>query len=208
MRIPKHWRQVTLNQFIALQELKPTSNKITDLVNKIAVLGNTTPDQVRNLTPKKINKIAEGLSFIEKLPKEKKVKFFYYNWKLYKREKLDYTTSNQVTDILSLNDSEENVGKKILNTLAVIYYRGKNKDYDADRFTQIKDELGGLDFETALNSTGFFLTGLRTYLPDALALYFQKLTTQEIENLTGFLGNTANIYDWKEYVRYTSGTTS
>ena len=207
MIIPSAWRNITLNQFIQLQELKETGNKITDTVNKIAVLTNSTPDKVRGLTPKKIAKISKRLDFVERLPKEKKVKYFYYKFRLYKREKLDYTTSNQVTDILTLNADEKNVGKKILNTLAVLYYRGNNKDYDADRYSKIKDELKDLDFETALNSATFFLTGLRQFLPGVLAQYFQKLTTYQMEALINEVGNIGKIYDLKEYARFINGTT-
>jgi len=207
-KAPKSWKDLTLKQFIELQGLPKTNNKVTRQIQRVAVLTDKPEDYIRDLAPLQFSALVDRIAFLDKLPKEKKSVFFYHKFRLYKREKLDYTTANQVTEILQLNSKEENVGIKILNVLAVIYYRGKVDKYDADRFTRIKDELLDLDFLTAWNSAGFFLTGLKTYLPNALRRSFQKLTIRQVEKLTKEVGNIENISDWIEYARRTSGTTS
>ena len=82
MKVPTDWRQITLKQFIELQDLPETSNEITKLINQVAVLTNKTPEEVRNLQAVKLNKIGERLKFIEHLPKEKKPVFFYHKFLL------------------------------------------------------------------------------------------------------------------------------
>jgi len=206
-RIPKSWKDLTLKQFIELQGLPETKNKITRTIQRVAVLTDKTEDEIRDYAPAQISKIVKRIKFLDTLPKEKKVVFFYHKWRLYKRDKLDYTTANQVTEILQLNAREENVGVKILNVLAVIYYRGKIDKYDADRFTKIKDELLDLDFVTAWNSAGFFLTGLKTYLPNALRRYSRKLTTGQLEILTSEAENIKNLNGLNVLEILTNGTT-
>ena len=208
MKVPTDWRQITLKQFIELQDLPETSNEITKLINQVAVLTNKTPEEVRNLQAVKLNKIGERLKFIEHLPKEKKPVFFYHKFRLYRRQELNYTTVAQVTDILTLNANEKNVGRKILNALAVVYYKGRFKEYDSERFNKTKAELENLNFATAFNVSSFFFHGLKTYLPGVLSRYFLKLTASQIENLTQTVGKIGSINDWNEYVKYTNGTIS
>jgi hypothetical protein len=205
-KIPKSWRDLTLKQFIELQALPKTKNKITQTIQRVAVLTGKTDDEIREYAPAQISYIVKRINFLDKLPREKKQVFFYHKWKLYKRDKLDYTTANQVTEILQLNANEKNVGAKILNVLAVIYYRGKKDKYDADRFTQIRGELESLDFITAWNTAGFFLTGLTTYLPNALRRYSRKLTTGQLENLTNEVENIESLKNLSELKILTSGT--
>lgn len=207
MKTPNSWRQVTLKQFIELQDLPETSNEITKLINRVAVLTKYTPQEIRDMNTKKLNKIGDRLKFLDILPKEKNTKAFYHKWKFYKRAELDHTTVAQVTDILTLNADEKNIGKKILNALAIMYYKGKKVDYDSDRYKQTLNELETLDFTTALNCTSFFLRGLRTYLPDALKRFFLQLTPGQLEKLTDEVGNLGNLNDLNAYKRFTNGTT-
>lgn len=207
MKAPNNWRQVTLKQFIELQALPETTNDITKLINQVAVLTNYTPEVIREMNSNKLNKIGDRLKFLENLPKEKNIKSFYHKYRYYKRAELDHTTVAQVTEILTLNADEKNIGKKILNALAVIFYSGKKVEYDSDRYKETLKQLETLDFYTALNSTSFFLRGLTTYLPDALARFFQKLTPGQLEILTQEVGNLEKVNALNVYKRYTSGTT-
>mgnify|MGYP000689869929 CR=1 FL=1 len=197
-KIPRSWQDLSLKQFIQLQAVPKTDNKITQAIQRVAILTGKTEDEIREYHPLQISSIVKKINFLDTLPKDKKVVYFYHKWKLYKRDKLDYTTANQVTEILQLNTKEKNVGIKILNVLAVIYYRGKNDQYDADRFIKIKGELETLDFITAWNSAGFFLTGLRTYLPNALRRFFRNRTTGDLEKLISEAENTENTKGLKE----------
>ena len=207
MKSPKSWRQVTLKQFINLQALPETTNDVTKLINQVAVLTKYTPEDIREMNSKKLNKIGDRLKFLETLPKERNTKNFYHKRRYYKRADLDHTTVAQVTEILTLNADEKNIGKKILNALAVIYYSGKKVDYDSDRYKDTLNKLENLDFTTALNSTSFFLRGLTTYLPDALARFSRKLTPGQREKLTDAVENIEKVNALNVYKRYTSGTT-
>lgn len=203
--IPKKWAQVTLGQFIELQDMPKSKNKLTNLINQVAILTGYEVDVVRSWRPYQLDYVATRLKFIEEAPKEKNITRFYHGWKWYKSDGLDATTVAQVTDLLQMNTDEKNVGRKMLNALAVIYYRGNKAEYNADRFTQMKKEFLNLDLETALGASAFFLRGLREYLPNVLRQYLSKATITDLEKLTQEI---EKPYDWSEYVKFTSGTTS
>jgi len=204
MNLPRSWRQVTLKQFIALEALPETENKITRIVGQVSVLTGISENDIRNWKPAKLEKTALKLSFITSLPKERKAKYFYHKWRLYKRADMNNTTVAQVTDIMTLNNNTENVGEKVLNALAVLYYRRKNTEYDADRFKQMKAELESLDFQTAMNSSAFFFAGLKKYLPGVLARFLKKQTTRTIEKL---IHETGTLSDLNAYAKFINGTT-
>ena len=205
MKTPRSWRQVTLKQFIALEALPKTDNKITRIIGQVSILTNTSEADIRKWKPRKLSKLSLRLSFLSTLPKERKTMYFYHKFRMYKRADMNNTTVAQVTDILTLNTNTENVGEKILNALSVLYYKGKNKEYDADRFTKMQGELQNIDFQTAMNSSAFFFNGLKEYLPNALARFLKKQTTETIEKL---IQETGTLSDWNEYAKYINGTIS
>jgi hypothetical protein len=157
------------------------------------------------MSAQEIQKINKRLSFLSELPKEKDVKSFSFKGKNYKRDKIEFSTVAQVTDLLQMNQDEENVGAKILNAIAVIYYRDGESEYTAQRFKQMKDELLTLPFPVALNSSVFFSRGLRRFFPDVLRDSLKKLTIQQTENLIQGIENESESND---FGRFFNGTTS
>ncbi|MHC4648300.1 MAG: hypothetical protein ACYTBJ_22810 [Planctomycetota bacterium] len=211
MKVPKSWNDITLQQFIELQNLPETDNEVTKLVQVLAVLLDTTEDDIRELTAKKLNRLGKYLTFLEELPREKKRVNFYHGpglkfwkWKYYKREAVENTTVGQVTDILQRNQDENNVGVKILNVLSTIYYTGKNVEYNAERYERTRGELLSLPVDEAITYSAFFLTGLRNFLPNVLRRYLKRLPTKSLEKLTQEIGTSYNVND---LIRYTNGTT-
>lgn len=204
MKAPRTWRQVTLKQFIELEDLPKTENKITRIIGQVSVMTGIDQEEIRTWRPAKLSKVAERLKFLEQLPKERKTVYFYHRFRMYKRSNLDHTTVGQVTDILTLNQNTENTGEQILNALAVLYFRGKNTEYDADRFNQMKRELETVNFQTAMSAATFFFRGLKQYLPNVLARFLKKQTAETLEKLIHEIGT---LSDWSAYVKFTSGTT-
>ena len=203
-RVPSKWGQITLFQFVQLKDLHESTNDVTNLINKLSVLTTLTTDEIRSMNSKEIEKINKKLSFLNTLPKRKEIKSFKFKGKRYHSEAIEFSTVGQVTDLLQANQKENNVGMKILNALAVIYYRDGETEYNAERYKKIKEELLELPFPIALSSTVFFSLGLTQYLPDVLRGYLNSLTIRETENLIHEIGID---YDLKDFGRFINGMT-
>jgi hypothetical protein len=201
-KIPRKWKQITLEQFIQLNDLPETSNKVTNLINKLTVLTKFTEEEIRALKTDDLNKINRRLSFISKLPASKDIDSFFFNGKTWKRGEIKESTVAQITDILQMNQDENNVGAKILNAMSVIFYTDDQKDYDSDRFKRAKEEFLQIDFDTALSSTVFFSLGLTKYFPNVLEDCLKKLTTTELEKLTS---ETETDFELNEFGRFING---
>lgn len=171
----------------------------------MSILTGQSEKTIRNWKSYKLDFVANKLKFMEHQPKERNVKKFYHNYKLFKSSKLDQTTVGQVTDLLQMNTDQENVGRKILNALAVNFYTGKDEEYNSDRYAKMKKELLSLDLETALGASAFFLRGLRGYLPSVLQRFLSQATIAQLEKLTSEI---ERPYDWSAYVKFINGTTS
>jgi hypothetical protein len=203
-RIPSKWSQITLEQFIQLKDLPETDNDVTNLINQLSVLTTLDPEEIREMNGRQIVKINKKLDFLKELPKVREVRSFRFKGKRYQRDEVEGSTVAQITDILQMNQNENNVGAKILNAIAVIYYRDGESEYNADRFKQMKDELLTVPFPIALSSTVFFSRGLTRFFPDALRDFLNKLTIRETERLTLEIGND---FDLKDFGRFINGTT-
>jgi hypothetical protein len=202
-KIPNKWSQITLEQFIQLNDLPTTSNKVTNLINKLTVLTKLSEEEIRSMKTNELNRVNKRLSFVADLPESKDVDSFVLNGKTWTRGEVKESTVGQITDILQMNQDETNVGAKILNAMSVIFYTDDETDYDADRFKRAKEEFLQIDFTTALRSTVFFSLGLRKYLPNVLEDCLKRLTATELEKLTS---ETETDFDLKGFGRFINGT--
>ena len=114
-RVPSKWSEITLEQFIQLNDLIESKNEVTNLVNRLTVLTTLDPEEIRSMNSTEIIKINKKLQFLEELPEVKEKKSFILKGKKYKREEVELSTVGQVTDLLQMNQKENNVGGKILN---------------------------------------------------------------------------------------------
>ena len=197
--VPKNWNQVTINQFIQLHDLPLTGNPIDDVILKLSVLTGVDSDHIKStVTVANLNKMIKRINFISKMPEPKQVNWFMFKWRTYKRLEFAKTQSAQVADILGMNQKETNEAARILNTLAVIYYRGSTRknnkdltkhfdsDYTGSRFQKMKDELGELSVTMAWSATVFFWNGSRDYLLNVLqesSLTLSQMTIHQREEL-------------------------
>ena len=204
-RVPSKWSEITLEQFIQLNDLIESKNEVTNLVNRLTVLTTLDPEEIRSMNSTEIIKINKKLQFLEELPEVKEKKSFILKGKKYKREEVELSTVGQVTDLLQMNQKENNVGGKILNALSVLYYRDQESEYNSDRFKKMKDELLTLPFPVAYGSTVFFSRGLTRYFPDVLQGYLNSLTINQTERLIQEIGTD---FDLKDFGRFINGTIS
>lgn len=189
INIPNSWHKITIGQFIQLSDLPLTGNDIEDLSNRISVLSGVDTEVIKdNIKGKDLARIGKRMAFLQELPKPKKVFYFYWKWRMYKQVTYNETTTSQMADIMTLNESEKNEGARMLNVMSVIYYRGKEKQYSGDRFKKMKEELYDVPFDVALNSSVFFLNGLTNYLKFVLEGYSklqEKMNLKQMEDLQG-----------------------
>lgn len=187
INIPNSWHKITIGQFIQLSDLPLTGNDIEDLSNRISVLSGVDTEVIKdNIKGKDLARIGKRMAFLQELPKPKKVFYFYWKWRMYKQVTYNETTTSQMADIMTLNESEKNEGARMLNVMSVIYYRGKEKQYSGDRFKKMKEELYDVPFDVALNSSVFFLNGLTNYLKFVLEGYSklqEKMNLKQMEDL-------------------------
>lgn len=189
INIPNSWHKITIGQFIQLSDLPLTGNDIEDLSNRISVLSGVDTEVIKdNIKGKDLARIGKRMAFLQELPKPKKVFYFYWKWRMYKQVTYNETTTSQMADIMTLNESEKNEGARMLNVMSVIFYRGKEKQYSGDRFKKMKEELYDVPFDVALNSSVFFLNGLTNYLKFVLEGYSklqEKMNLKQMEDLQG-----------------------
>lgn len=187
INIPNSWHKITIGQFIQLSDLPLTGNDIEDLSNRISVLSGVDTEVIKdNIKGKDLARIGKRMAFLQELPKPKKVFYFYWKWRMYKQVTYNETTTSQMADIMTLNESEKNEGARMLNVMSVIFYRGKEKQYSGDRFKKMKEELYDVPFDVALNSTVFFLNGLTNYLKFVLEGYSklqERMNLKQMEDL-------------------------
>lgn len=187
INIPNSWHKITIGQFIQLSDLPLTGNDIEDLSNRISVLSGVDTEVIKDsVKGKDLARIGKRMAFLQELPKPNKVFYFYWKWRMYKQVTYNETTTSQMADIMTLNESEKNEGARMLNVMSVIYYRGKEKQYSGDRFKKMKEELYDVPFDVALNSSVFFLNGLTNYLKFVLEGYSklqEKMNLKQMEDL-------------------------
>lgn len=209
LKLPHDWSGVTLGQFIQILDLPETDNKINDFIHKLAVLTGKDSELIKDSsTMADISRYSKRLAFLGEMPPVKRRKWFFWKWRFYKRMSLDHTTTMQVADVMQLNGKEMNEGQKVLNVLSIIYYRGKEVEYNADRFQKMKLEFENLPFNMAYSSSVFFLNGLTSYFPNVL-MRFSKLTKRmTMTQLNQLHSKIANLSVDKRLKEYINGTIS
>lgn len=212
IKIQSDWSKVTLNQFIQLIDLPDTGDDLEDFVNRMSILTGDDPDDIKDtIKVKHLDRYAAKMSFLSKMPKAKRLKWFMWRGRFYKRHDFSKTESSQVGDIMQLNQDEPNEGARILNVLSVVYYRGsdkKNAEYTGDRFQKMKDELGELPFTTAWSASLFFLNGLMKYLENGLQDFSKIQNQMTLSQRRELLDKLKRMIGANEYAKYISGMTS
>jgi ribosome-associated protein YbcJ (S4-like RNA binding protein) len=205
-RVPKSWSQITLGQFIQLEDLPKTGNAVTNFISKMEVLTDIKGEEIRKMKSMQLNLIVKRLEFLEHMPKPKKIKSFKVNGKTFRTGEVDETTVGQVTDIMQSNETEKNAGQKILNVLSVIYHNEEQgDDYNADRYKQNQESLRDIDVLTAINCSLFFLNGWRSYLPNVLKDSLNRMNMSQMEKL---IQETEKELDFKDYEGFINGMIS
>lgn len=205
-RIPKSWKNITLDQFIRLQDIPKFGNSVTEFIHKMEILTDISSDEIREMNATQIGMVTKRLKFLEEIPEPKKQTSFKLKGKTYKTGDVDQTTVGQVIDIMQLNEEEKNAGQKMLNVLSVIYYNEEQgEEYDSDRMKFNQENLREMDVMTAMNSTLFFSIGLRSYLPNVLQDSLKRMNLSQMEKLTQ---ETGVEFDSEDFEKFINGMTS
>lgn len=208
LKLPKNWSGITLGQFIQILDLPETDSKLNDFVSKLGVLSGEDSELIKSrLKTKDLVKYSKQLAFMSKMPKVRKLDWFFWKFRFYKRNSLDKTETIQVADIMHKTSNESNEGAKILECLSVIYYAGKDVEYNADRYDKMKKCFEDLPFDIAYRSSVFFLNGLTNYLPNVFKVFSKRMGTMTIKEWERLQEKMQKMKDIKGLEKYINGMT-
>tara|TARA_R110002153_G_scaffold189041_1_gene341875 strand:+ start:8705 stop:9340 length:636 start_codon:yes stop_codon:yes gene_type:complete len=209
LKLPTKWSNITLGQFIQILDLPETSNKVNDFIYKLSILSGKDSELIKDkVKTKDLRKYGKQLAFMSEMPKARKVNWFLWKFRFYKRLSLDETTSMQVADIMQQSNGESNEGAKMLEVLSTLYYTGKDSEYNSDRHKKMKNEFEDLPFTLAYSSSVFFLIGLTEYFPNVLKVFSNKMQNMTIRQTEDLQEKMQNMKEKKELRKFFNGTIS
>lgn len=185
MRIPKSWKEITIRQFIRVDEaIKAEYDEPIDQhIAIIAAVCNVSVDDILRLDKNELPKIVESLSFLHNLDSisTKWPKWFVINGRVFKPvQKLDKLTAGQYIDLMTFaKDPMPNL-HKVLATLCLPVKWFRAQKYDGRKHAELSQFFyENLTMDIAYPIALFFCKVLENCTPHILD-YLEK----EIENLT------------------------
>lgn len=165
----KTWKDITLRQAIEIDQLGDM-DEIDLIINQMAIIRDTTTDEIEALSPLEFTKFVEEYKFMGEIPKARQVKSFKRNGKLYQMVELQDINLAQMVDI----EEYYTAGflKNAHKILSVLYLPVKTKniitrkivleDYKADK--EREDMFLSMDMEFIWQNILFFWTIGQIYI--------------------------------------------
>lgn len=122
----KTWKDITLRQAIEIDQLGEME-EIDLIINQMAIIRDTTTEEIESLSPAEFIKFAAEYSFMGEIPKARNVKSFKKNGKLYQMVELQEINLAQMVDIEEYYT--DGFLKNAHKILSVLYLPVKTKSF-------------------------------------------------------------------------------
>ena len=160
VRVPTSWKDVTVNQYQALTEIKRESYKseLSHILAIIQVLCDI--DDTLNLPLYVVNEISSLISFLSDDIKPKRKNEIEYLGKQYEWLKsFDSITVGEIISIELPIELEELTQVLSYDVVLAVMLREKGVEFDSDKFKENRELFGSMPITDVLGNILFFLNG-------------------------------------------------
>jgi hypothetical protein len=173
IQLPSSWSEVTVEQFIALQNVLKHDDldQYEKNVAIISIMSGWSDSDVRKITLKSYTNVMKNLTFLSSAVEGKLQKYMMVNGKKYRIESdVEQLTGGQYITLMHLMKDQEKVMDNMAEILALFcipskkkWFRWTDGTYDSEQHNKVAEEMKDAKMDVVYPLTGFFFESYKNF---------------------------------------------